>query len=398
MRSPVLRHCSALATTIALFAALTPLAHAKKHPKVTCHSGTTVLVQGSLRLIAIPFTSRAEGIYRGHELYACLGTAGRPVGVGSIGADEGTDSDSIPAMAFDGARYLAVNAITDGEGGPDSSYAVFDLETGRAGGYANGVGGFDEPPAFRVTAAGQMLTSDDGIHLVSFGNRSGSGRLLSAPAADATETALAGRTAYWTETPDKGRAITRSTTLTGPAAGPENTVFQPVDVPEARTRCDRRSGLTIARSLSVRVFQTGAKRYACREGSSTVVRLRPGQAKSVLRIVNDRWLFTLDAATTAAPQQVGTVTDMKTGTAVTTVHTDAGVALSAWTILPNGALAWMLPGGPLLAETVSAGAPTVLAPATDAPTALASANGTVYWTAGGAPHRAAVGRQPVDAG
>ncbi len=410
MRKLVFRHCSALAMTLALLAALTPVAHAK-HRRITCRSGTTVLVQGALRVIAIPFRSQAEGVYRGEDLYACRGTAGRPISVGSIGADEGTDSDSIPAMAFDGVRYLAVDADSDGEGGPSYSYHVIDLKTGRSGAYANGVGGDDvEPayftvPAFRVTAAGALLTSDNNIHLVSPGSRSGSGRLLSTPGVDASEAALAGTTAYWTETPDKAPAIVRSTTLAGPAAARENTVFAPIYIPSAGTRCDRRVGLTIARSVGVRVFQTtSGSRYACSNGAPRLVRLRPPMAAPGLtstaddvRIVNDRWLLTLDPETTmtaVAPEQIATVTDMTTGVAVTTVHTAAGVTISDWALLPNGALAWIVPGGPLLAQPVSADAPTVLAPATDAPSALACANGTVYWTAGGAPHAARIGTQP----
>ena len=124
-----------------------------------------------------------------------------------------------------------------------------------------------------------------------------------------------------------------------------------------------------------------------RDDRGGLVRLDTRTEPDQLRIVGDRWLLTLlpgDRTRLAA------VYDMNRLATVTAVPAAAG-PVTASTFLPNGALAW-IQGGALYAQTVSADSPTLLAPAGDAPTALASANHTVDWTkAGGVAHLFAAG-------
>src|SRR5262249_15176311 len=136
-----------LATSLLLATAVVASAHATKRPRVTCHSGTAIITQGSLRVFGIPFRSPAEGVFRGDTVYACL-PGGRPQSLGDVGADEGTDSETIDGLVFDGSRYIAQQSTDDGEGGPTVTYGVTDLRSGRSGAFANGVGGLDSVAPF----------------------------------------------------------------------------------------------------------------------------------------------------------------------------------------------------------------------------------------------------------
>ncbi len=373
-----------IAIALLLVVAVGASADAKKRPRVTCHSGTAIITQGTLRVFGIPFRSPAEGVFRGDDVYACL-PGGRPRGIGQVGADEGTDSETIDALVFDGSRYLAEQSTDDGEGGPTVAVGATDLRNGRSGAFANGVGGVDEVPPLRVLSDGRLLTSDDGVRLVSANAKSGSGKPIS-DSGDADEVAARGATAYWTEHPRGGPARVRTQAFPARAGAPENTTLGPVDgLPDLHARCERRTGATIARSELVRVFASGAALRACRDDRGGVIRLAPEPGAADIRIVNDRWLLVL----LGDPTRSATVYDMKTLTAATTVRAGAQ-PLTSWTLAADGTLAW-IQGGALEAQTPSADAPTALAPAADAPTALASANHTVYWTAGGAPHRFATG-------
>ena len=200
-----------LAIALLLVVALGASADAKKRPRVTCHSGAAIITQGTLRVFGIPFRSPAEGVFRGDDVYACL-PGGRPRGIGQVGADEGTDSETIDALVFDGSRYLAEQSTDDGEGGPTVTVGATDLRNGRSGAFANGVGGVDEVPPLRVLSDGRLLTSDDGVRLVSANAKSGSGKPIS-DSGDADEVAARGATAYWTEHPgaaQRGSARRRS--------------------------------------------------------------------------------------------------------------------------------------------------------------------------------------------
>jgi hypothetical protein len=60
----------------------------------------------------------------------------------------------------------------------------------------------------------------------------------------------------------------------------------------------------------------------------------------------------------------------------------------AATLLSGGSAAWIAEDGRVLAQRPAADGPVELAPASPAPSALASSRHTVYWTADGAPHGA----------
>jgi hypothetical protein len=366
-----------LIISLLLAAALSAPSRAAKS-RVSCHAGTAIITQGALRVFGLPFRASAEGVFRGTSVYACL-PGGAAVQLGAVGADQGTDSTTIDQLAFDGSRYLATRTTDDGEGGPGVTFGVADLRTARSGGFANGVGGFASPPTFRVLFGGALLTSDDGVRRVAFTNRSGSGSPI---AATGTEVAVSGSTAYWTQRSD-GTTTAQSLRIPGRVAAPENTIFGSIDgLPLPRSRCEQRTGQTIARTQLVRVFASGRSVFACRDDRGGVLLLGRHTEPDQLRIVGDRWLLTL---LPHDPTGLAAVYDMKALAEVTAVPAAAG-PISSWSLLPNGALAW-IQRGVLYAQAATASAPTELASAGDAPTALASANHTVYWTTGDAPHR-----------
>jgi hypothetical protein len=63
-------------------------------------------------------------------------------------------------------------------------------------------------------------------------------------------------------------------------------------------------------------------------------------------------------------------------------------AVTAWTLLGDGTVAWIAADGSLRARAARATTPTVLATAAEAPSAPASSGESIYWTAGGLAHRA----------
>ena len=378
------RMVRALATTSLLVAlALSAPAHAKKRPHVTCHSGTAIITQGTLRVFGIPFTSPAEGVFRGDDVYACL-PGGPPRLLGQVGADQGTDSETIDGLVFDGSEYLARQSTDDGEGGPTVTYGVTDLRTGRDGAFANGEGGLDEVPPFRVLSDGRLLTSDDGVRLVAANAENGSGRLISTRRSD--EVAVSGATAYWSEQPDDGPVLVMTRTFAARSSAPENVVLSPIDgLPNRSSRCERRTGATIARSQQVRVLASGTNTFACRDDHRGVIRLAPEHGAADIRIFGTRWLV----VALGDPVRSVTVYDMQHLTTATTVKAPTQ-PVSSWTLAGDGTLAW-IQGGAVFAQGPDAGTPTTLARTTNELTALASANHTIYWTENDEAHRFATG-------
>jgi hypothetical protein len=91
---------TALAAAAALlFAAAVPSAHAA----VRCTSGSTIFLDGNVRIFSIPFKDDDE-VRPFH--YACLGGRGRPLLVGTDGEGPGVALGYMPAYAFAGGRYL----------------------------------------------------------------------------------------------------------------------------------------------------------------------------------------------------------------------------------------------------------------------------------------------------
>jgi hypothetical protein len=362
-----LRAVSVAALSLAF--GITPSAPAEAKP-VRCDAGATFFLDGGLRLFSIPF----RGSFSGDDEYACLAPGRRSLGIGQEGSDEGTGSSDTPAYAFAGGRYLAALQTDDGEGGPSAFYEVLDLKLRKRVTFANTA--FDDSrPPFRVSSLGHLVTADGTAEMVAPGARKATA--LSTPGVEADQVALVGGTVYWTEHPAGQDPTARSVALAGVPDGPEPRMFEPVSIPNPNGRCAHRKGQTIARSPAVRVFRKGStRRVACRIGRSQTVLLPAQEGAHDLRIVNDRWIFTLDAG-------VGTVVDSKRGKVVTTTGPSVGVA----TVLDDGTLAWIEQGGRLVAQQPATDTVTELAAAADAPAALASSGRTVYWTAGGSAHR-----------
>ncbi len=129
----------------------------------------------------------------------------------------------------------------------------------------------------------------------------------------------------------------------------------------------------------MRVQRSGSARLVCRIGSKRVT--APGRQAGALQIAADRWLLTRNRA---GESERLAVLDTKAARTVTSAVVRAGAKT---TLLADGTLAWLPGGGPLEVQTPAATTPTVLADATDAPSALVSSASTIYWTAGGAPQR-----------
>jgi hypothetical protein len=223
-----------------------------------------------------------------------------------------------------------------------------------------------------VTVAGVLARDDYGVQLIRPGYR-GDDRLIK-PIGSGSELAYVGTTLYWAERTDTGLAA-RSATVKGPAA-PQTHVYdlRRLNIGalnHRRGRCARMRGRIVAASARVRVVARHGVRRACSVGRDWVRRIGPG----ALRIAGDRWLL----RTTGDGAEL---LDARDGTFALAVS--GGVRGSV--IAENGALAWLDAGGTLRGQLPRAPAPTVLAEATDAPTALAASDRTIYWTSAAGPH------------
>ena len=204
-------------TAIAVAAALLLAAAAPSaHAAVRCTSGTTIFVDGKLRIFSVPFKDEDE---QGHFHYACVGGRGRPLLVGIDGEGPGVAIGRMPAYGFAGGRYLMAVSYGEGEGGADSDYEVFDLRTRRK---ISSAGPTIDPdrPAFALVANGWFVNADDGVVGVwQPGHSDERVRVLSTPGVeDATELAVSGTTVYWTEGPRSPTPVARSAAI-GPARG-----------------------------------------------------------------------------------------------------------------------------------------------------------------------------------
>ena len=346
---------------LALLAALLPLlAAAPADAKVSCGDGSTAFVDGKLRIFGIHYRTPDEW---GFDEYACLGRR-RPLGVGGVGSTTGTASGATPVYAHAG-RYLASYHQSDGEGGPSAHVSVVDLVRRRSVSFVN-VACCGWTPALRLATDGTVavLAPGEGLFVKPPGRRA---RTLAGEGA--RDLAMHGGTVYWSE---GGQA--RSAGLAGVGGG-EARALEPVRLRRRGGACAAARGRPIAASGSVRVYETGDGRFACRVGGRSFE--LAGSAPP--RIVGDRWLL-------AFGEGGARVVDSRTGRTVTR----AG-AVSQATALRDGTLAWIDVGGRVLARSPGAD-PVVLA--TSGAGALAAARRAVYWTESGAPR---VYRPPSEA-
>jgi hypothetical protein len=357
-----MRRAALLAAVALALAATAPPADAKPGCR---RSGTTLLVNGPLRIFAISFRDSDE---RGHDHYACLGGRGRPLRVGQD--DDGPDAsvERMLAYSFVGGRYLLAAIYGEDEAGQVGDYSVFDLRTRRRVSMTDLDVDLEVGPQYGLAADGSMVIGDDGV--VKLLRPGASSQVLSAAGVTAGDVALSGATAYWTDAPQGAPPVARSAALGGDLA-PAGERLEPVELHRGGA-CTRRSGMTVLQSSRVRVVLRGAALFACRFGDARAVRLPADVAIAGVRVVADRWLL-------ARGDAGARVIDMRSLRTVT--RTDP---FSETALLDNGTLAWTDAAGRLLAAAPGA-APQELA--ASGASALASSRTTVYWTAGGAPQR-----------
>jgi hypothetical protein len=256
-------------------------------------------------------------------------------------------------------RFLASYDQSDGEGGPSAHVSVVDLVRRRSVGFAN-VACCEWTPSIRLAPDGTLavLSPGEGVFVKAVGRRA---RTLAGEGEGARDLAMNGGTVYWTQ---NGQA--RSAVLDGVTGG-EALALEPVRLRRRGGTCAAARGRTIVASGSVRVYETGDERLACRIGGG-----RPfGVAGSTLpRIVGDRWLLVFGEGSAR-------VVDSRTGRTVT--H---ALSVSRATLLRDGTLAWIDFGGKAIARSPGA-EPVILG--TAGASALAAARRAVYWTEAGAP-------------
>ena len=340
-----------LATASALVLLCAPVPAA-----VTCRSGTTAFVDGTLRIFGVHYRTSFE---EGFEEYACLGRRMKPLLVGGVGSDNGVGSSETPVYAHN-RRYLASYEQSDSEGGPDADVRVFDLLRRRTVMFAN-LACCEWRPSIRLASNGAVavLSPGEGLFVKAPGSPA---RSLAAEGSGARDLAMFGGWIYWTE---GGRA--HSTGVRG-AQGGEAFALEPVRLRRRGGRCAAARGRTIVASGSVRVYKTPGGRRACRVGSRRSIDLA---GSGPPRIVADRWVLALGEGSAR-------VVDMRTGR---TVHHERSVAQA--TLLVDGTLAWLdIRGRGLFGR--SPGGDAVLL-SDGAPGLMAAARRAVYWTENGTP-------------
>ena len=255
-------------------------------------------------------------------------------------------------------RYLASYSQSDSEGGPDADVRVVDLVRRRTVMFAN-LACCEWTPALRLARDGTVavLSPGEGLFVKRQDRRT---RVLSGEGEGARDLAMHGGTVYWTE---DGQA--RSAGVPG-VAGAEATVLEPVRLRRRGGTCRAARGRTIVASGSVRVFETGDGRFACRVGGRRPFALA---GSTPPRIAGDRWLLSFGEGSAR-------VVDARTGRTVT-----RATSVSEATLLRDGTLAWFELGGRLLAQSPGS-EPVVLS---DAAPGLLAARRAVYWTENGIP-------------
>jgi hypothetical protein len=283
----------------------------------------------------------------------------------------------VDVVAFDGARYLATITVRDS--GTGARYRVFDLRRHRQVTIARSAAtGFGEDP-FRVLPSGTLARSDFGVQLIPRGFRGDEASLTKLGSTRSYDLAYVGSTLYWSTSADPASpVVAAATAVDAPAAAPENRVYDithlgPYNLTRHPGRCEDLPGRLVAASVHVRVVAHRGARSVCAIGSNKVA---PVARSGELRIVADEWLLTRDASgARLIASSNGRV-----------VARAPGLVRSV-TVAQDGRLAWIDESGRLLLARSHGRAPLVLAPAGDAPSALAASAETIYWTSGGAPRR-----------
>ena len=322
--------------------------------EVACGDGTTAFVDGRLRIFGVHYRTPDES---GFEEYACLGRRTEPLYVGGVGSDTGVGSAETPVYAHAG-RFLADYSQSDGEGGPSAHVAVVDLVRRRTVSFMN-LACCEGVPPLRLAPDGTVavLAPGDGVLVKAPGRRA---RGLSGEGA--RDLAMHGGTVYWTE----GREA-RSAAVAGTGGG-EATALEPVRLRRRGGACVAARGRTLVASGSVRVYETGDGRFACRIGGRRPFALA---GSTPPRIVGDRWLL-------AFGEGSARVVDSRTGRTVTRAD-----SVSAATLLRDGTLAWIDFGG-AVHVAVPGATPLVVG---DGASRLAAARRAVYWTDATGPRR-----------
>ena len=343
-------------------------------PPASCASARTVVLDGPLRIVGtrVPTQHKRDRV----GLYACLG-GGRPTAIGRSGYPGFSGATDVDLVTFDGARYLATITVRDS--GTGARYRVFDLRRHRQVTIARSAAtGFGEDP-FRVLPTGALARPDFGIQLIPRGFRGNEASLTKLGSTRSYDLAYVGSTLYWsTSASPSSPVVAAATTVDAPPTAPENRVYDithlgPYNLTRHPGRCEDLPGRLVAASVHVRVVAHRGARTVCGIGSNAVA---PVASSGELRIVADEWLLSRDAAGARLIE-----------TANGKVVARAPGPVRSVTVAQDGRLAWIDDGGRLLLARSRGRAPVVLAPASDAPTALAASEETVYWTSGGAPRR-----------
>ena len=343
-------------------------------PPASCASAHTIVLDGPLRIVGTRVATRHKRDRVG--LYACL-RGGRPTAIGQSGYPGFSGATDVDVVAFDGARYLATITVRDS--GTGARYRVFDLQRHRQVTLARSAAvGFGEDP-FRVLPSGTLARSDFGVQLIPRGFRGDEASLTKLGSTRSYDLAYVGSTLYWSTSADPASpVVAAATAVDAPAAAPENRVYDithlgPYNLTRHPGRCEDLPGRLVAASVHVRVVAHRGARSVCAIGSSKVT---PVARSGELRIVADEWLLTRDASgARLIASSNGRV-----------VARAPGLVRSV-TVAQDGRLAWIDESGRLLLARSHGRAPLVLAPAGDAPSALAASAETIYWTSGGAPRR-----------
>lgn len=366
---------------------------AARQPTVKCTSGTTLFVHQGLRIFAV--SQRVDYSFNGRSVveYACRGRRSRPIRLGENYTDEGNQGAyRIDGYALSGSRYIGLTTnFSGGESCGTSHFILRDVRSRHPVHTSPEGCGFEEETEsddLVVTPAGGLAylktyQSGPDINALVIALKPGRDSKpvqlsVKDPKVAASDIAARGELVYWTETPQGGTAVARSRALGPGTGGPESQAFRDPERPRKSGSCVRR-GRTLAQTVLVRVVERGGRRSACRVTKSAGVALPAGKLRD-LQIAAERWVLALQART-------ATIADV-TGRRSRVIQLPAGVKEAS--LLDDGSFAWIETSGRLLVQRPGTAAPSVLAEAAGAPTALASRDKTIYWTQADGPHRATV--------
>ena len=342
-------------------------------PPASCASARTVVLDGPLRIVGtrVPTQHKRDRV----GLYACL-RGGRPTAIGQSGYPGFSGATDVDVVTFDGARYLATITVRDS--GTGARYRVFDLRRHRQVTLARSAAiGFGEDP-FRVLPTGTLARSDFGVQLIPRGFRGDEASLTKLGSTRSYDLAYVGSTLYWSTSANSfSPVVAAATTVDAPAAAPENRVYDithlgPYNLTRHPGRCEDLPGRLVAASVDVRVVAHRGARRVCSIGGKRVA------PAGVERRAADR------------RRRVAPEPRCRRREADRYVDRQGRGARARAGAQPPSPRTAARPGSTTAAASSSpdrAEGPGVLAPAGDAPSALAASQETIYWTSAGAPRR-----------